>query len=100
MNEAYGMALLEAQAAGCPVVAGAYGGVPSVVMSGRTGILAAPGDPARFADAVADLLADPPARLTMAEAAARFVREERSAAVAALRLRDALVPLISMKSGA
>ena len=100
VNEAYGMALLEAQAAGCPVVAGAYGGVPSVVMSGRTGILAAPGDPARFADAVADLLADPPARLTMAEAAARFVREERSAAVAALRLRDALVPLISMKSGA
>ena len=34
-NEAYGMALLEAQAAGVPVVAGAEGGVAEVVVHGR-----------------------------------------------------------------
>ena len=35
VNEAYGMVLLEAQALGCPVVAGAYGGVASVVQAWR-----------------------------------------------------------------
>ena len=35
VNEAYGMVLLEAQALGCPVVAGAYGGVASVVQARR-----------------------------------------------------------------
>jgi glycosyltransferase involved in cell wall biosynthesis len=48
VNEAYGMALLEAQAHACPVVAGAYGGVASVVEDGRTGILTVPGDVAAW----------------------------------------------------
>jgi glycosyltransferase involved in cell wall biosynthesis len=37
VNEAYGMVFLEAQALGCPVVAGRYGGVPSVVRHGQPG---------------------------------------------------------------
>src|SRR5207253_10569965 len=51
VNEAYGMALLEAQACGCPVLAGAYGGVASVVEDGRTGVLAPRADPVSFAEA-------------------------------------------------
>src|SRR5512134_2830901 len=39
VNEAYGMALLEAQAAGLPVVSRAARGVPDVVVDGRTGVL-------------------------------------------------------------
>ena len=50
------MVLLEAQALGCPVVAGAYGGVASVVRDGETGLLTPPGDVAAFADAVLTLL--------------------------------------------
>ncbi len=49
INEAFGMALLEAQACGCPVVAGRSGGVPAIVADGRTGWLSAPGDGAAFA---------------------------------------------------
>jgi hypothetical protein len=39
VNEAYGMSLLEAQAAGVPVVSRPLRGVPDVVMDGRTGLL-------------------------------------------------------------
>jgi len=49
INEAFGMALLEAQACGCPVVAGASGGVPAIIADGETGWLSAPGDAAAFA---------------------------------------------------
>ena len=56
------MALLEAQAAGLPVVAGRSGGVPSVVADGETGLLAPEGDAAAFAEAVGALLADPERR--------------------------------------
>jgi glycosyltransferase involved in cell wall biosynthesis len=48
VNEAFGMALLEAQACGLPVVAGAWGGVPAIVVDGKTGWLSKPGDAAAF----------------------------------------------------
>ena len=44
MREAYGVAMLEAQAAGLPVVAGREGGVAEVVQHGLTGILTPPRD--------------------------------------------------------
>src|SRR5579871_6175310 len=49
INEAFGMALLEAQASGLPVVAGASGGVAEVVADTVSGLLVAPGDVAAFA---------------------------------------------------
>lgn len=92
VNEAYGMALLEAQAHACPVVAGACGGVASVVEDGRTGILTAPGDVASFAGAVSSLMADGWRREALGERARAFVREERSLTQAAIRLREVLAP--------
>jgi glycosyltransferase involved in cell wall biosynthesis len=74
VNEAFGMALLEAQAAGLPVVAGRVRGVPAVVEDGLTGVLTQPGDAAEFASAVAGLLADPARRRAMAAAAGARVQ--------------------------
>lgn len=91
INEAYGMAFLEAQAAGLPVVAGRTGGVPAVVADGVTGLLTPIGDAAAFAAAVARLLDRPAERARLAAAAAARVaahHDERAAAhalAAALR---------------
>ncbi|WP_189052586.1 glycosyltransferase family 4 protein, partial [Aliidongia dinghuensis] len=46
LNEAWGMALLEAAAAGRPIVAGRVGGVPAIVVHGETGLLTPGGDAA------------------------------------------------------
>jgi glycosyltransferase involved in cell wall biosynthesis len=51
LNEAFGMALLEAQASGLPVVAGGGGGVSEIVVSEVTGLLVPPGDALAFAEA-------------------------------------------------
>ncbi|MEE1654804.1 glycosyltransferase family 4 protein [Microvirga sp. CF3062] len=93
VNEAYGMVLLEAQAMGCPVLAGAYGGVASVVKHGETGILAQPGDISAFADALRNLVQDRDRLRSLGANALRFVRQERDLDHAALRLRNALEPL-------
>ncbi|MBF9232003.1 glycosyltransferase family 4 protein [Microvirga sp. BT350] len=96
VNEAYGMVLLEAQLFGCPVVAGAYGGVASVVEDGETGLLTTPpGDANAFSDAVRTLLLDHDRRRRLGSAARRFVVEERSLEQASVRLRTALVSILS-----
>ncbi|ALJ33962.1 glycosyltransferase [Azospirillum brasilense] len=76
VNEAYGMALLEAQAAGLPVVAGRTGGVPDVVRDGMTGLLPPVGDVEAFAAAVRALLGDPGKRRRFGEAARRIAAAE------------------------
>jgi glycosyltransferase involved in cell wall biosynthesis len=94
VNEAYGLVFLEAQAFGCPIVAGAYGGVASVVRDAPAGVLTRPGDAGAFAAAVAALIADPQRRNALGTAAQRFVAEERGLPHAAARLRSALMPLM------
>jgi glycosyltransferase involved in cell wall biosynthesis len=89
-NEAYGMALLEAQAAGLPVLAGASGGVAAIVRDGRTGTLTPPGDTGAFAAALTGLLADPARRRSMAEAALATVAAEHGLDRAAARLDEIL----------
>ena len=57
-SEALPNALLEAMAAGLPVVASAVGGILEVIDEGRTGLLVPAGDPRALADAVSRLMSD------------------------------------------
>ena len=91
VNEAYGMAMLEAQAAGLPVVSCATRGVPDVVEHGRTGLLAPEGDEAALAGLVRELMLDAGKRARLSEAASAFVANERGLEAAALRLQELLV---------
>lgn len=88
--EVLGLAMLEAQACGVPVVAGRRPGSATMVVHGETGMLIDPGDVGAFADAIGALLDDPALRRTMGERARRYVRE-RHALAAATGALDALV---------
>lgn len=68
------IALLEAMAAGAPVIATRVGGVPDVV-SDREAMLVPPEDPAALADAIRRTLAEPDAARERARAATRRLRE-------------------------
>jgi glycosyltransferase involved in cell wall biosynthesis len=93
INEAYGMAFLEAQAAGLPVVAGHTGGVPAVVAHGVSGLLTPIGDPAAFAKAVSELLDCPDVRARLGRNAARRVASRHGEDSAARVLARALASL-------
>jgi Glycosyl transferases group 1 len=90
VNEAYGMAILEAEAAGLPVVAGRTGGVPDIVADGESGLLVRPEDDVGFAAAVGRLLEDPELCRRLGQAAAARVAARHGFAAAAQGLGSIL----------
>ncbi|HWD11534.1 MAG TPA: glycosyltransferase, partial [Solirubrobacteraceae bacterium] len=70
------VALMEALAAGLPVIASRLSGIPELVRDGETGLLALPGDPADLARAFTRLLADPDATIARARAGRRLIQQE------------------------
>lgn len=65
------VAILEAMAAGLPVLATAVGGVPELVLKDVTGVLVPPGDMEALARAMTALARDPARRQAMGEAGAK-----------------------------
>jgi glycosyltransferase involved in cell wall biosynthesis len=59
LNEGMGRALVEAMAAGRPVIATRVGGIPAFVKDRQNGLLVPPGDPAALASAIAELVSRP-----------------------------------------
>jgi glycosyltransferase involved in cell wall biosynthesis len=68
LYEPFGRVLIEAMAAGLPIVASRAGGVPEIVVDGETGILVEPGYAEPMAEAIAALLTDPARAKAMADA--------------------------------
>ena len=90
VNESFGMAILEAQAAGLPVVAGNSHGVGDIVRDGETGLLVPEGDAPAFAAALNGLLDDPARRAAMAKNALSSVSENHDISRAIETLNAAL----------
>jgi phosphatidylinositol alpha-1,6-mannosyltransferase len=74
--EGFGIVLLEAAAAGKPVVATGVGGIPDAVEDGRSGILAGPGNYGGLSRSIIDLLTDEEKRLAMGVYARRRVQQK------------------------
>lgn len=72
-EDPFPLVVLEAMAAGKPVVAFRVGGVADQL--GEAGVLVEPGDPVAMATAVAQLVGDPSARSQLGDRARRRVRE-------------------------
>jgi glycosyltransferase involved in cell wall biosynthesis len=76
LSEGLPLSILEAMAAGLPVVATNVGGVSELVLDGETGFLVPPGDPRSLAGAIERLLDDSALRARLG-AAGRIRVEER-----------------------
>jgi glycosyltransferase involved in cell wall biosynthesis len=79
LAEGLGLAVLEAQAAGVPVVAFRAGGVPEIVADGRTGFLVRAGDAPALAIALTELLQNEVRRRAFGEAAWAWAAREARA---------------------
>ncbi|MBI4593078.1 MAG: glycosyltransferase [Candidatus Rokubacteria bacterium] len=73
-SEATSQVIPQALAVGTPVVATSVGGIPEIVSDGETGRLVPPADAAALAGAVLELLGDPAAAATLAEAGRQLVQ--------------------------
>ncbi len=66
-SEALGNVFLEAQAAGCAVIATNVGGIPDIVKDGETGVLVPPDDATAAANAITQLLSNSEKRTMLTE---------------------------------
>ena len=96
LEEGFGIAALEAMAAGLPVVASAVGGLPEIVQDGKTGWLVPPANPEKLAERLRALLLSRQNRMSMgsegqARARDHFSEERMVAEVA--ELYNGLLPV-------
>ncbi|MBI5367083.1 MAG: glycosyltransferase family 4 protein [Planctomycetes bacterium] len=91
-EEPQSLAILEAMAAGRPVVATAVGGTPELIEDGRTGLLVPPKHPAALAAALARVLGD-------RALAARLAEAGRGRAAQAFRPAETAARIVALYDG-
>jgi glycosyltransferase involved in cell wall biosynthesis len=90
--------VLEALAAGAPLVTTAAGGIGAVVEHGRTGMIVPERDSSALAGAIATLSSDPTARTRLGDAGRRLVAERYGWAAAAVSFESAYRHALARKS--
>jgi glycosyltransferase involved in cell wall biosynthesis len=73
--EPFGKVVIEAMAAGCPVVASRVGGIPEIITAADLGTLITPDDPRGLADAIVQYLTNPAKAAQTGSAGRRHVVE-------------------------
>ncbi|WAC20452.1 glycosyltransferase family 4 protein [Luteolibacter sp. SL250] len=90
-SENFPLVIIEAMAAGLPVIASDWRGIPSLVKDRETGLLVPPRDIHRLASALENLLLDPALRTRLAEQATAFYQEHLTAAAFTGRVRAIMI---------
>jgi glycosyltransferase involved in cell wall biosynthesis len=98
--EVFGLASIESQACGTPVVSFRVGGVPEHVRPGETGFLAEPEDALGFRDGIALLLQNEAARLRMSGVCRASVLQDYDLSLEATRHADLYESILSRETGA
>ncbi|MFN2516127.1 MAG: glycosyltransferase [Pyrinomonadaceae bacterium] len=94
-SEGSPLVLLEAMAAGVPIVATRVGGVPEMVADGESALLVAPNDARSFAIALARLLRDPQLVRTLSANALKRSRQDFSPEAYARSLSELYLELLA-----
>ena len=80
-DEGLPVAIMEAMAVGCPVVATRIAGIPELISDGTSGLLVEPGDSSGLAEALHTLLVDDAARSAMIAAGVAAVTRHQDRSV-------------------
>jgi glycosyltransferase involved in cell wall biosynthesis len=97
LSEGMGLAAVEAMAVGRAVVGSHTGGIPEVVIGGKTGLLVPPGDAQALAGAMATLLRNPVRRREMGHAGQERAIREFSLQGALVELQELYEELLQAK---
>jgi glycosyltransferase involved in cell wall biosynthesis len=100
LEESLPLAVLEAMAAGLPVVATRVGGIPECVKDGETGILVPPANSQALAAAITRLLQDPAQRRQFGAAGRRYVHEHFSPESQIVRIEEVFARVIRQRKAA
>lgn len=92
--EAMPMSIIEAMAAGLPVISTPVGGIPEIIEDGKTGLLFPPGDANALAEKISFLLNDKDARIAIGERARQKAFEQMDFRTYAEKLRAQLFALL------
>ncbi len=97
LQEGLGLSVMEAQAAGLPVIASRVGGLPDLIEDGKTGILVEPKDEIGLAQAVIGLLKDKARAKEIGLKAQQFIIRELSADKMVLKTLNVYEQFINKK---
>ncbi|MGB2697682.1 MAG: glycosyltransferase [Candidatus Zixiibacteriota bacterium] len=73
VRESFGVAALEASASQLPVIASNVGGIPEIIINGKTGLLVPPRNPSAIAESIIHLIENPDLSLELGKSGREFV---------------------------